>query len=495
MELDHDACYAALRARDTRFDGVFFVGVRTTGIYCRPVCPARTPGRARCDFFTTRAAAERAGYRACLRCRPELAPGHALIDAPGRLVARALAAIEAGALQEASVETLAASLGVSGRHLRRAMERTLGVGPLEAATSRRIALAKQLIQDTSLSLAEIAFAAGFGSVRRFNAAFAERFGRAPGTLRRSAPADARLTLRLDYRPPLDWQGLLTFLGARAIPGVEALRGDTYSRVVCLEGHVYAIHARPEPGSSALRVDVEGRPGGGVMALVAALRRLFDLDASPQAIAADLAGDPALGPRVRARPGLRVPGAIDPFELTVRALLGQQVSVRAATTLASRLVDRFGAPAPGLDPASGLVRVFPRATALAAADPPTIAAIGLPEGRARAIHALAVAVAEGSLVLDPVAADREEISARLAALPGFGPWTVGYVRMRALADPDVFLPGDLALRRALGGVTPTRARARGEALRPWRSYALLHLWTAPLLASEAAPPPALADRGS
>lgn len=476
MELDHDACYAALRARDARFDGVFFVGVRTTGIYCRPVCPARTPGRPRCEFFTTRAAAERAGYRACLRCRPELAPGHAAIDAPGRLVARALAAIDAGALQEAGVDALAASLGVSGRHLRRAMERALGVGPLEVATSRRIALAKQLIQDTSLSLAEVAFAAGFGSVRRFNAAFAERFGRPPGTLRRGAAGDARLSLRLDYRPPLAWGELLAFLGARAIPGVEAVRGDTYSRTVCLNGHVLAIHARPEPGATALRVDVEGVVGGGVMALVAGLRRLFDLDASPQAIAAALADDPALGPRVRARPGLRVPGAIDPCELTVRALLGQQVSVRAATTLAGRLVDRFGAPAPGLDPAGGLHRAFPSAAALTAAGPAAIAAIGLPEGRARAIHALATNLSEGTLTIDPVAADRDEVSARLAALPGFGPWTVGYVRMRALADPDVFLPGDLALRRALGGVTPAQTRARGEALRPWRSYALMHLWT-------------------
>ncbi|MEZ4454919.1 MAG: AlkA N-terminal domain-containing protein, partial [Nannocystaceae bacterium] len=408
MELDPDACYAALRARDARFDGLFFVGVQTTGIYCRPVCAARTPGRGRCEFFATRAGAERAGFRACLRCRPELAPGAATIDAPGRLVARAVQAIEAGALQGGSVDDLAAALGVSGRHLRRAMERALGVGPIELATTRRIGLAKQLIQDTSLPLAEVAFAAGFGSVRRFNAAFAERFGRPPGELRRGAPARDRLSLRLDYRPPLDWEGLLGFLALRAIPGVERVDGDTYARVVCLKGQVCAIQVRPEAGAHALRLEVEGSIGGEVMALAAAVRRLFDLDASPEAITAAFADDPALGPRARRRPGLRVPGAIDPFEITIRALLGQQVSVKAATTLAGRLVARLGADAPGLDPALGLSRRFPSAATLASAGAAEIAAIGLPEGRARAIHALAAQVSEGTLSIDPVCSDRDEV---------------------------------------------------------------------------------------
>ena len=462
--LGDDACYDALLTRDRRFDGVFFVGVSTTGIYCRPICPARTPGRARCTFYGSPALAERAGFRACLRCRPELAPGNASTDAIDALVAGAAARIAEGALNDASVDALAGELGVSGRHLRRAMEDRLGVSPVELAQTRRLALAKQLLQDTRLSLTEIAFAAGFGSVRRFNAVFAERMGSAPSRFRhaRTAPA-GEIVLRLDYRAPFDWSRMLAFLRARAIPGVETVTDGAYARVVHLHGATGRISVRHGSGRLALALAPSLVPV--VMPLVARVRRLFDLDAHPAAIATALGRDPLLAKLVVARPGLRVPGAIDPFEAAVRAMLGQQVSVAAATTLAGRFAARFGAPF------EDGVR-FPTAGEVAAQPVAAVAAIGLPTARAAALHGVAVAIARGALRLD--GHDVDAFVAAATALPGIGPWTAHYLAMRALHLPDAFPAADLGILKALGG-TARAAEARSHAWRPFRAYAVMHLW--------------------
>ncbi len=523
--LDPSACFRALAARDARFDGLFFVGVATTGIYCRPVCPARTPRADRCAYFRSAAEAEREGFRACFRCRPELAPGGAPLDAVPRLVAAALARIDAGALNDGSVDDLAAEFGVTGRHLRRALEREIGVTPVALAQTRRLALAKRLLHDTTLGLAEIALASGFGSVRRFNAAFLARFGAPPSRLRErraagapggSAPggstpgggtpggstprrgtpggsaagAPREIELRLDYRAPYDAAGLFAFLGERAIPGVEELADGVYARTVRLGGAAGRIAVRHEPARGALVARVPDALFPVLMPLTARLRALFDLDARPDAIAGALARDPALAPLVRACPGRRVPGAIDGFEALCRAILGQQVSVRGARTLAGRLVERFGDPLPGgMDTDTGTGepwRLFPAPTTLAAAQEGDVAAIGLPRARARTLVLAARAVAKRALRLD-ARAPVEPALAALAAIPGIGPWTLQYVALRALHDPDAFPAGDLGVRKALGGLGAAAANARAEGWRPWRAYAVAHLWASlaphPTLAGE------------
>lgn len=550
MTLDADTCYRALTARDARFDGRFFVAVTTTGIYCRPVCRARTPGRERCRFYRSAAEAERAGFRACFRCRPENAPGQAPLDALPRLVTCGLHRIDEGFLNDHSVEDLAASLGVTGRHLRRAFESVMGVTPIELAQSRRLALAKQLLHDTALGVADVAFASGFRSLRRFNASFHERFGCAPtrlrgpgprddagdaGSDRRGAggsdrgdgPAGPALRLRLEYRQPFAWPALLAFLRARAIPGVEHVTADAYQRTVAGAGQGAApgvITVRADPARPALVAEVSPMLAGALMSIATRLRRLFDLDADPLAIAEGLgrdpSGDPTLGSRVAAQPGLRVPGAFDAFELVVRAVLGQQVSVRAATTLAGRLVERFGTPlgaapgaaldaaseaapeaapdaapgpAPGAMPGAApgatidarpdepsplLSHVFPRPEVLARASVGDVAAIGLPAARAAALIAVAGACAEdapgGPILLEP-GAPIDDTLAALESLPGIGPWTAQYIAMRALHWPDAFPASDLAIRKALGGVTARQALALAEPWRPWRAYAAMHLW--------------------
>ncbi len=480
--MDDDACLAALRARDARFDGVFFVGVTTTGVYCRPICPARTPGADRCRFFASAALAERAGFRACLRCRPELAPGRhrrVPVDAVPALAAAAARLIDAGFLGDRSVADLADRLGVSDRHLRRALASELGVSPVELAQTRRLALAKQLLHDTDLGLAEIAFAAGFASVRRFNAAFRARFGRAPSALRRDAAtaraADAgdAVTLRLDARPPLDAAALLAFLAARAVPGVERVDAAGYHRGVVVDGAAGWLVARPAPGkAAALELRLAASLVPRLPAVLARARALFDLDADPDAIGRHLARDPRLAAAVRARPGLRVPGAFDGWEVAVRAILGQQISVAAATTLAGRLVERLGGTIPAAPP--GLDRTMPSPAALLAAGEAAVAAIGLPAARARTLLALADAVSRGAIDLAP-GAEPARTHAALTAIAGIGPWTASYVAMRALAWPDAFLAGDLIVRRALGGTAAAAERASAP-WRPWRAYAVLHLWT-------------------
>jgi AraC family transcriptional regulator of adaptative response / DNA-3-methyladenine glycosylase II len=477
-----DARYRALKAHDRRFDGVFFVGVSSTGIYCRPVCRVRLPKREHCSFFDTAAAAEGAGYRPCLRCRPERAPGRSLTDATHRLATVAYERISAGALNAGPMATLASDLCVSERQLRRAVKQAFGVSPVQLAQTRRLLLAKQLLAETSLPITRVAFAAGFSSVSRFNTLFRSRYGLNPTALRRTGsdrmPAGAIL-LRLEYRPPLEWPALLGFLGARATPGVERVAGDAYMRTVSLDGTAGVLAVRPAPAdATALELRVSDSLGPVLMPLLAAVRQLFDLDAEPEVIARVLSRDERLAASVRARPGLRVPGALDGFELAVRAVLGQQVSVRAATTLAGRLTAAFGEPVPPdlLDAEQNggpLDRLPVTANRLAALPPDDVAGVGMPLARARTVVELARAAAGGTLDLRP-GADPDATIARLLELPGIGPWTAQYISMRALHWPDAFPATDLVIRRVLGN----DAAHTSERWRPWRAYAAMHLWAGP-----------------
>jgi AraC family transcriptional regulator of adaptative response / DNA-3-methyladenine glycosylase II len=476
MTLDTDACYRALVARDERFDGIFFVGVKTTGIYCRPVCRARTPGRDRCVFFQRSVEAERDGFRACFRCRPERAPGSALAGVRSSTVAAAVARIEAGALNDGDLEALAAQLGVTSRHLRRAVKTELGVSPLSLALSRRIALARELLLGTSLPITDIAFASGWKSLRRFNAAFRAHQGKPPSALRRAhaSPSDGEaIRLRLEHRQPIEWGSLLGFFRARAVRGVESIDEGTYRRVARIGSHSGIITIGLAEKGAALNLDVAPSLTGVLMQIVARVRRLFDLDARPDVIRSHLGQDPHIGELVQRRPGLRLPGAFDPFEAAVRAVLGQQVSVAAATTLAERLVLRFGDPVQTSSP--DLARVWPTPAQIAAIDERELASIGLTGARAKTLRALARAIADGALVLDATA-DPEATMQALLELPGIGDWTAQYIAMRALSWPDAFPASDLGLRKALGGASPAECLELAERWRPWRAYAVIHLWT-------------------
>lgn len=476
MDLDPEACFRALAARDRRFDGRFFVAVRTTGVYCRPICPARTPGRDRVAFFARAAEAEREGYRACFRCRPELAPGAGPVDAVPRLVAAAAARIEAGFLNEGSVDALAAALGVTARHLRRTVQAELGVSLVQLAQSRRLALAKQLLHDTPLPMAEVAFAAGFASLRRFNALFRARFGRPPSAVRREhggRDASAPLVLRLEYRPPLDWETQLGFLAGRCTAGVEQVEGGAYRRTVHLGARTGWLSVTADPVRPALRVEVSPSLTGALMPLVARLRGLFDLDARPDAVAARLGKDPLLAPSLLRHPGLRVSGAFDGFEAAARVVIGQQVSVAGATTIAGRLASALGGriqtPFPGLD------RLSAAAEAVAAAGEDRLAKLGMPGARARTLLGVARASAAGRVQLHR-GGDVEATRSALLEIPGVGPWTADVITMRALGAPDAFPGGDLGVLRALSVGSARAAEARAEGWRPWRAYAVMHLWS-------------------
>lgn len=476
MDLDPDTCFGALAARDPRFDGRFFVAVRTTGIYCRPICPARTPRRDRCVFFARAAEAEREGFRACFRCRPELAPGAGPVDAVPRLVSAAAARIQEGFLNGASLDELASALGVTPRHLRRAVAAELGVSPVALAQSRRMALAKQLLHDTSLPMADVAYAAGFSSLRRFNALFRQRFGRPPSAIRRAhgeLPGPGALVLRLDFRPPLDWDALLGFLAARCTAGVEQVEGGAYRRTVRLGGRTGWVSITRDPDRPALRAEASLSLAGALMPLASRLRGLFDLDARPDAVAGWLRRDAVLARSLRRHPGLRVPGAFDGFDAAVRVIVGQQVSVAAATTVSGRLAAALGERVP--TPFPGLDRLAPSPEAISAAGVDAIARVGLPGARARTVLELARAVAGGRLALHR-GGDGEAVRAGLLEVPGVGPWTAEVVAMRALGDPDAFPAADLGVLRALGSPSPREAGERAEAWRPWRSYAVMHLWT-------------------
>ncbi|MGZ4794915.1 MAG: AlkA N-terminal domain-containing protein [Acidimicrobiia bacterium] len=471
---DFDQCYRAVESKDARFDGWFFTAVKTTGIYCRPSCPARTPYPRNVEFFPTAAAAQRAGYRACKRCRPDASPGSPEWDPRGDVVARAMRLIGDGVVDREGVSGLARRLAYSERQLHRLLATELGAGPLALARAQRAQTARVLIETTDLRFADIAFASGFASIRQFNDTIREVFATTPSAMRTRGTARAEpgtVTVRLAARTPFAGRDVLGFLAPRVVPGVETVAGDTYRRSLALPHGRAVLSLTPDPDAvtGAFRLD-DLRD---LTAAVARTRRLFDLDADPVAVDAALRRDPLLRPLVRRCPGLRVPGHPDGFELLVRAVVGQQVSVAGARTVLGRLVTKYGKP---LDaPAETVTHLFPDAATLAAVDP---AVLPMPRSRANALVGAATAIADGRVVIDP-GADRERLRADLLGLPGIGPWTVEYVMMRAVGDPDAFLASDLGVRRALEAHAldgrPKAATARAGAWSPWRAYANLHLW--------------------
>jgi AraC family transcriptional regulator, regulatory protein of adaptative response / DNA-3-methyladenine glycosylase II len=485
--LDSDVCYRALRSRDPRFDGRIFVGVTSTGIYCRPVCPARTAKRENCRFFASAAAAQEAGFRPCLRCRPETAPDLASWHGTGSTVSRALALIADGALDggEAGVDGLAERLGLGGRQLRRLFEQHLGASPVAVAQTRRVLFAKQLIQETRLPMAEVALAAGFGSIRRFNETFRQLFRRPPSALRRrrterGPEADAGVTVRLRYKPPYDWAAMLAYLEARAVEGLEQVDGGCYRRTVALEragGGLGTVEVRHEPARECLVVTARFPDVCALPAILTRVRRVFDVGADIEAIGAHLSRDPLLAPLVARRPGLRAPGGWDGFELAVRAILGQQVTVEAARRLAGRLVALCGQPLPAAEhPCAALRRAFPSPARLLAAD---LGALGMPQARRDALRALAEAARADAQLFRPFGTI-EETMARLRAIRGVGEWTAQYIALRALRETDAFPASDVGLLRGGAGpagrrTTPADLRRRAEPWRPWRAYAAQHLW--------------------
>lgn len=476
---DPRICDRARKSRDARFDGLFFTAVSSTHIYCRPVCPAPAAKRSNVSYYANAAAAEADGFRPCLRCRPELAPGNEFWQHGDHVVARALKLIADGTLAEQSLEQLAARVGVGARQLRRLFVQRVGVPPRNVYATQRLLFAKQLLTETALPVTEVALASGFRSLRRFNAAFAQANRIEPRQLRRTprAARDAPLILRLGYRPPFAFEAMLEFLRTRALPGVECVDADSYAR---------AFGAPDAPGwlrldawpdhAHALRLQVHCPRSAELPGVVTRLRRMFDLDANPALIAEAFARDPLLGPLYARRPGLRVPGSWDGFEIAVRAVLGQQVSVAAARTLAMRIVQRYGA-ALSVPTLPGLERLFPTPAALATAD---LRELGLTTARAATIRGMAQALLDGRVDFRKEQS-LPEFVARWTALPGIGAWTAHYIAMRAQADPDAFPAADLILRRsAAGGGTPLTERAlleRAAAWQPWRAYAVMHLWRA------------------
>jgi AraC family transcriptional regulator of adaptative response / DNA-3-methyladenine glycosylase II len=482
--LDRDSCYRAVAAKDTRFDGVFFTGVKTTGIYCRPVCSVKTPRLSSCLFFGSAAAAEAAGFRPCLRCRPELAPYALQQNLAYAVWQRIAAGCLNGKDDDSAVEALAAQIGLSSRQLRRVLLQHFGVTPIELAQTQRLLFAKKLLQETRLPMTDVAFSAGFGSVRRFNALFASRYGMAPGAIRRAAETDdgepGELTLRLAYRPPYAWRETLDYLGGRAIPGIELTEHDAYLRTVQMDGVTGWLRVTHLAQRGQLQLDVAPQLAPRLMPLLARVRSQFDLDANPAVIELHLGDDPMLAAVIKAIPGMRVPGAFDAFELAVRAVLGQQVSVAGATTLAARLVQRYGAPA--ATPRSELTRHFPAPALLASAD--DIASIGLPQARAQTIRRLAQFAADGGLELAP-GTPLDAAIAHLKTVGGIGDWTAHYIALRALRFPDAFPAGDLGLQKAaartgVAAAAPARLTekqldARAAAWSPWRGYGAMLLW--------------------
>jgi AraC family transcriptional regulator of adaptative response / DNA-3-methyladenine glycosylase II len=477
VKLDERVCDQARLARDARFDGRFFIGVLSTGIYCRPICPSPTSRRRNVRFFESAAAAVEAGFRPCLRCRPEVAPGTPAWLGTSTTVARALRLISEGALDDRGLEGLSGRLGVSLRHLHRLFLHHLGASPSAVAQTRRLHFAKQLISDTDLPMFRVAQASGFRSVRRFNDAIRTLYGRTPSDLRRlrRVPTRARggqsdeYVFRLTYRPPYEWDSLLDFLAARAIPGVEEVADGAYRRSFSLDGPHGFLEVRHDERHHALEARVRFGEPLSLLPIVNRLRAMFDLAADPSAISRHFSRDVLLGPLVREHRGLRVPGAWDGFELAVRAILGQQVSVAAASTVAGQLARKFGERLSVSD-GGALTLVFPTPERLADAR-----INGMPRGRARAIRALARAVASGAVTFSE---SDDSTLTRLSRVPGVGEWTVQYVAMRALREPDAFPASDLALLRAAGNgrpVTVKELERRSEAWRPWRAYAAVHLW--------------------
>jgi AraC family transcriptional regulator of adaptative response / DNA-3-methyladenine glycosylase II len=482
MNPDSRRLYSALTARDARFDGVFFVGVTSTDIYCRPICPARTPKQANCRFFATSPEAELAGFRPCLRCRPELAPGSAPVDDAQRIAQLIVQRLEEGQLDERSgLEAIASQFELSSRQIRRIVQKELRVPPIQLLLTRRLLLAKQLLTETRLPITEIAFASGFSSLRRFNDAFIRRYGMPPTRLRKKAAEDTgsaaegqTSTLQLSYRPPYDWPGILAFLSARALTGIEQVTDRSYARTVQLgrvKGWITVTQAKNKHG---LVLEFTHTLTPVLPALLSRVRALFDLDARPDLIAKHLSRDARLKAAVRANPGLRVPGAFSGFELGLRAILGQQVTVKAATTFACRFVSAFGEPI--VTPIAELNRLTPVPARIAALSVDDIARHGIIASRCRSIIALAAGQASAALCLDGKAHHLpDDFISRLAEIPGIGQWTAHYIAMRGLHWPDAFPKGDIAVRNNLGGVTATEAEVLSQSWRPWRSYAVMHVW--------------------
>lgn len=470
MELDRRVCDRARKSRDARFDGKFFIAVTTTRIYCRPICPARSPKDENVRYYPTAAAAQAAGFRPCLRCRPEASPGTPAWFGTSSVVSRGLQLIRDGALDREDVEEMADRLGVTARHLRRLFVQHLGAAPLEVALTRRVHFAKKLLDETHLPMAEVAFASGFGSVRRFNGEIRRTFSRTPTEVRRRArkhDADPDCyRFRLAYRPPYDWTAMLAFLAARATPGVESLREDRYERTISIGGKAGSIAVVPATGTPALFLEVRFGDPRSLLTIIERVRRMFDIGADPAVVAEQLSADPLLRRAAAAHPGIRVPGAWDPFELTVRAIIGQQISVRGATTIAGRVAQAWGTPIAGTQM---LTHLFPSPAQLA--DAPLESA-GITASRATTIRTLARAVRDGTLSFEgssPLTV--------LAAISGIGDWTTQYVAMRALNEPDAFPSGDLVLRHMAGDCAARELERLSQAWRPWRAYAVMLLWQA------------------
>lgn len=473
MQLDPDRCYRALQAHDARFDGRFFVGVSSTRIYCRPVCAGKPPRLENCTFHPSAAAAEAAGFRPCLRCRPELAPGNSTVDAAARLAHQAASLIEDGAAGGTGLEPIAGRLGVSDRHLRRVFQSEFGVSPVAFAQTQRLLLAKRLMTDTRLSATEVAMASGFNSLRRFNALFRDRYRLRPMDLRRAGGTRAAVdpfVFELAYRPPLDWEALMGFFAGRCIAGVDEVANGEYRRTLRFVAngveHRGWIEARQVARKRTVRIAVSASLARALPAVLARAKRVFDLACDPAEVAA------GLGELAEDRPGLRLPGAFDPFEVAVRAVLGQQVTVRAARTLAARFVAAFGETIE--TPFESLGRVFPTPERIALLDYGDIASLGIIATRAKTILALANRLVDGTLSLEP-GGDAEAVIERLKTLPGIGDWTAQYMAMRAFGWPDAFPHTDYGVMKALGETNPRRVLAAAEAWRPWRAYAVMHLW--------------------
>jgi AraC family transcriptional regulator, regulatory protein of adaptative response / DNA-3-methyladenine glycosylase II len=494
MKLDQDICYRALQNRDARFDGHFFTAVLTTKIYCRPICPARIPLRQNCLFLPSAAAAQGFGYRSCLRCRPEIAPRlRGKIDSGSMVFGRALSLIAAGALDDYGVEVLAAQLEVSDRHLRRLFTENLGASPVVVAQTRRILFAQQLINETNLSMTDIAMAAGFASIRRFNDVMQKTYQKPPSALRKLRSSSTQveqlvtsddlsssaIVLKLPFSPPYDWATLIKFLAGRAMPGIESVTSDSYQRTISIDGIHGVVKVSPVAGENYLIAKIQF-PQVVVLALIVErLRQVFDLSANVTLISAQLASDPYLTDIVMAKPGLRVPGAWDGFELAVRAILGQQISVAAATTLASRLVAAYGTPLVVGDiawAAADLKFVFPRPELLVGED---LTKLGVTKARSKAITSLAAMMTENPNTLSGFQTLEDAVK-QLCKLPGIGEWTAQYIAMRLLREPDAFPTGDLALLRSMEKYEQPMNKSRLTELadnwRPWRAYAAMHLWS-------------------
>ncbi len=482
MLLDAKTCYTALLARDSRFDGRFFVGVSSTGIYCRPICRVRIPKEKNCSFYASAAEAEASGFRPCLRCRPELAPGLAPVDAEARLARLAAQRMEADGLSDQTIAGLAGSLGITDRHLRRVFANEYGVSPVVWLQTRRLLSAKQLLTDTALPIMDVAMNAGFGSARRLNALFQRFYNLSPAGFRKTTGAGHEptesITLLLAYRPPFAWETLLRFLGSRAVPGVEHVYASRYRRVVSItqreKSHRGWISVANRPERNVLEVTLSSTLFPVLNQVLARIRFLFDLDCAPEEIG-EVLGDMRLGEDRIFVPGLRVPGCFDAFEVAVRAIIGQQITVQAARTLAMRIAHALGDPVK--TPFKELTVTFPTIERICGLEQPVgdcLGPLGVTGTRARSIQALAEALQQGAIRLGP-GADPEREMKNVAALPGFGPWTVQYIAMRALGWPDAFPHTDHGVRKALGNIRPGDILALARRWSPWRSYATVALW--------------------